>query len=133
MKFSWKKSFWVICKSLGLPGNNMTADGKYSLLNRDNFRQQIQMQLSKKKSFSKKFCWFLKSRSNFWLFEKEMIFIGYVFPKLRTAKYVVRKVSKNARFRRRFNKQHVKRSQTLSKSSQQHLYDINWSIWMKFI
>ena len=46
--------------------------------------------------------------------------IGYVFPKLRTEKDLVREVSKNARFRRRFGTQHVKRSQTLSIFAQQH-------------
>ena len=49
-----------------------------------------------------------------------MILIGYVFPKLRTEKDVVRKVSKNARFRRPFDKQHIKKSQKLSKFEQQH-------------
>ena len=38
----------VICKSLRLFVNFMTADDKYSLLNRDNLIQHIQMQLSKK-------------------------------------------------------------------------------------
>ena len=50
-----------------------------------------------------------------------MNLIGYVFPKLRTEKEMVMQVSKNARFRRRFNKQHAKWFQALSKSSQQHL------------
>ena len=48
-----------------------------------------------------------------------MTLIGYLFPKIRTAKDVVRKVSKNALFRRPLNKQHVKRSETLAKSAQQ--------------
>ena len=42
-----------------------------------------------------------------------MTLIGYVFPKLRAEKDLVRKVSKNASFRRPF-------SQTLSISAQQH-------------
>ena len=37
-----------------------------------------------------------------------MTLIGYVFRKLAAAKNVVREVSKNARFRRHFNKQHIK-------------------------
>ena len=90
------------------------------------------MQLSKKNSFSKWFSPFLKSTWYFWHFEKKMIFIGYFFPKLQTAKDVVREASKNACFRRPFNKQHVKWSQTLPKSSQQHLNHIYWLIWMKF-
>ena len=35
MEFSWKKSVLVICKNLGLFVNPLTADNKYSLLNRD--------------------------------------------------------------------------------------------------
>ena len=40
----------------------MIADGKYSLLNRDNLRQPIQMQVSRKQeTFSELFSAFLKS------------------------------------------------------------------------
>ena len=50
----------------------MSADGKYSLLNRHNLTQPIQMQLSRKqKNFSKYFCLFLKSNLNFWIFSKK--------------------------------------------------------------
>ena len=48
MKFNCKKSFLVVCKILGLFVNLLTADNKYSLLNEDNLKQQIQMQLSNK-------------------------------------------------------------------------------------
>ena len=89
------------------------------------------MQLSKKNSFSRWFSPILKSRWYFWHFEKKMIFIGYFFPKLQTVKDVVRE-AKNACFTRPFNKQHVKWSQTLSKSSQHYLNHIYWSIWMKY-
>ena len=42
-------------------------------------------------------------------------------------------MSRNARFRRPYHKQHVKQCQTLSKSvQQQHSYHTSWSIWMKF-
>ena len=60
-----------------------------------------------------------------------MTLIGQVFPKLLTAKDLVRWVSKNARLRRPFQKQHAKWSQTLPKSAQQPLLHIFWSIWMK--
>ena len=44
----------------------MTPDGKYSLLNRDNLRQRIQIQISRKqKTFSHFFSAFLKSNLNF--------------------------------------------------------------------
>ena len=45
---SCKKSLLVICKYLRLFLNTLTADHKYSLLHRDNLRQQIQMELSQK-------------------------------------------------------------------------------------
>ena len=51
--------------------NTLTADDKYSLLNRDNLTQQIQTQLSQKqKSFSQFFLTFSKSTLDFEDFEK---------------------------------------------------------------
>ena len=46
-ELSRKKSVLVICKILGLFVDILTADDKYSPLNRDNLMQPIQMQLSK--------------------------------------------------------------------------------------
>ena len=57
-----------------------------------------------------------------------MTIIAYVFPKLQTAKYVVRQMSKKFCFRRPFDKQNGKRSQTLMKSVRQLLYHIYWSL-----
>ena len=52
--------------------NTLSADDKYSFLNRDNLTQPIQMQLSRKqKTFSEYFCAFLKSSSNFEHFQKK--------------------------------------------------------------
>ena len=48
MQVSWKKSVLVICKILGLFANTLTADDKYSLLNKNNLLQHLQMQLSQK-------------------------------------------------------------------------------------
>ena len=71
-QLSWKKSLLVICKVLGLFVNTLTADDKYSLLNRDNLTQPIRIQLSPKQ---KTFCEFssavLKSRLNFKHFRKK--------------------------------------------------------------
>ena len=47
---------------------------------------------------------------------------AYAFRKLQTAKDVVTQMSEKSRFRRPFNKQHVKRSQTQLKSARQRLY-----------
>ena len=50
----------------------MTADDKYSLLNRDNLKQPIPTQLSQKqKAFSEFFLAFSKSRSTFEHFQKK--------------------------------------------------------------
>ena len=65
--------------------NILTADHKYSRLNRDNSRQPIQMQLSQKqKTFSQFVSAFLKSIFNFEHFEKKIILRADIFPKLQT-------------------------------------------------
>ena len=52
--------------------NTLTADDKYSLLNRDNLRQPIRTPLSQKhKAFSQFFLAFSKSTLNFEHFEKK--------------------------------------------------------------
>ena len=67
-----KKSLLVICKISRLFPNTLSGDGKYSLLNRDNLTQPIQMQLSRKqKTFSDFFSAFLKSSLNFEHFLKK--------------------------------------------------------------
>ena len=53
-------SLLVLCKILRLFVNTLTADDKYSLLNRDNLTQPIQILLSQKqKTFSQFFSAFL--------------------------------------------------------------------------
>ena len=71
-QLTFKKSLLVICKISRLFPNTLSADGKYSLLNRDNLRQPIQMQVSRKqKTFSQFFSAFLKSNLNFEHFLKK--------------------------------------------------------------
>ena len=92
MQFSWKKFLLVICKILRVFVKTLTADGKYSVLNRDNLLQDVQMQLSqKRKTFSPSFFLHfrnLDSISN--ILKKKMTLIADVFLNLRTAKNVVR-------------------------------------------
>ena len=65
-QLTFKNSLLVICKISRLFPNTLSTDGKYSLLNRDNLTQPIQMQLSgKQKTFSEVFCEFWKSSLNF--------------------------------------------------------------------
>ena len=67
-----KRSLLVTCKIWRLFPNTLSADGKYSLLNRDNLMQPIQMQLYRKqKTFSDFFSAFLKSSLNFEHFQKK--------------------------------------------------------------
>ena len=91
-----KKSLWVIFKILGLFNNPLTADDKYSLLNRGNLLQHFQMHISqKRKTFSHFFFFFffflrlfnLDSMLN--IFRKRMTLIGDVFLNVGTPKNVV--------------------------------------------
>ena len=69
---TFKKFLLVICKISRLFPNTLNAAGNYSLLNRDNFTQAIQMQLSRKQTtFSQFFCAFLISSLNFEHFPKK--------------------------------------------------------------
>ena len=70
-ELTFKKSLLVTYKTSRLFPNTLNADGKYSLLNRDNLTQPIQMQLSRKqKTFSEFFSAFLESILNFEHFQK---------------------------------------------------------------
>ena len=70
-ELSLKKSVLVIFKILGLFVNTLTADDKYSLLNRNNLRQPIQMQLSQKQKLFFNFFWIFKITLKFWTFSKQ--------------------------------------------------------------
>ena len=103
----------------------MTADDKYSLLNRDNLTQPIPTQLSQKqKPFSQFFLPFPKCSINFQHFQKKMTLIADLFPKLRTSKSPERYVSKKSRFKGPIDRQHGKRVETLLRSEPQHRYHI---------
>ena len=61
-----------------------------------------------------------------------MSLIAFVFPRLRTAKDVVRKMVKKPRFRTPFDSQHTKGCQNLLKSGRQHFYHflpLPWGKW----
>ena len=62
----------MICKISRLFPNTLSGDGKYSLFNRDNLTQPIQMQLpQKQKNFFKFFSAFFKSSLNFAHFQEK--------------------------------------------------------------
>ena len=72
MKLSCEKSPLVICNIFRMFLITLSADDKYSLLNINNLRQPIQMQLSQKqKTFAEFFSAFLKSILNFEHFQKK--------------------------------------------------------------
>ena len=86
-----KKSLLGIWKISRLFVNKLTADDKYSLLNRESLMQASQMHLfQKQKTFSEFFCAYLKLPLNIEHFQKKMALIVYVFSKLRSPKHVVK-------------------------------------------
>ena len=81
----------VLRKILGLFLNTLSEDDRYCLLYKDNLLQPIQILLSQKqKTFSEFFSAFLKSTLNSEHFQKKINFIADVFPKLPSAKKVIR-------------------------------------------
>ena len=81
----------VLCNILGLFVNTLSEDDKYCLLYKDNLLQPIQILLSQKqKTFSQFFSPFLKSTLNFEHFQKKINLIADVFPKLPSAKKLIR-------------------------------------------
>ena len=71
-QLSYKKFLFVIWKISRLFPNTLSADGKYSLLDRDNLTQRIRIQLSQKqKAFSQFFASFFKSSLNLEHFQKK--------------------------------------------------------------
>ena len=106
-----EKSLLVIQKFLRLFLNTLSANEKYSLLNRDNLGQPIQMKLSQKQITLFQFVFaFLKSSLNFEHFQKKMLLIAVVLSKLQTPKNVVKQISKKSPFIGSFGKQHVRES-----------------------
>ena len=82
-----KKSLLLTCQILGQLVNTLATDEKYPVLNRENLRILIQMQLSEKqKAFSEFFAAVLKSTLYFEYFETKMTLKAFVFLKLRTPK-----------------------------------------------
>ena len=62
----------MLCKILRLSVNTLTADDKYSLLNRDNIMQPTQIILSEKQdTFCQFFSAYLKCTLNFEHFQKK--------------------------------------------------------------
>ena len=81
----------MLCKILRLFVITLTAGDNYFFVNREKLTQSIQILLSQKqKTSSQFFSAFLKCTLIFEHFQKKMILIGDVFPKLQTPKKVIR-------------------------------------------
>ena len=71
-QLSYKKGRFVIFKNSRLFPKTLIADGKYSLLNRDNLTETIQIKVSRKqKTFSQFFCCIFEIYFKFWTFLKK--------------------------------------------------------------
>ena len=128
-RMSWKMALLALCKILGLFVTTLTADDKYSLLNRDNLTQPIQILVpQKQKTFSQFLSAFLKTIWNFKHFQTKDDSHSRCISEI-TDSWKVLKMSKKSRFRGSFNKQHFRRPQTLLHSERQHLYHSFWSLW----
>ena len=75
--------------------------------------------------------WNLRQFSN--IFEKKKIVVGNVFPKLATVQGLRTPLSIQRSLKTSFDSQHVKRFQTLVKSSWEHFYHISSSLWGEII
>ena len=124
-------SLLVLCKILRLFVNILTVDDKYSLLNRGNLTQPIQIIVSQKqKFFSQFFSEYLKSTLNCkhfqkkWWSSKPIYFWNYGLRKMWLDKCLKSPVLEDL-----FEKQHVKWTQTLLYSGRHYLYYIYWSLW----
>ena len=130
-KLTLKMSLLVIC---GIPShfaNTLRSGDKYSLRNSENFLQPIEMALSKKWIiFSESLSPFLKYRF-FIILSKKDDLVAYGFPKIETAKDVVRQMSKKPVFRTRLNSQHVNGSEILVNCAWHYFYQISSPLWAK--
>ena len=75
--------------------------------------------------------WNLHHISN--IFKKKKIVIANVFPKLSTVQGLATPLTIQLRLKTSFDSQHVKRFQTLLKSSWEHFYHMFWSLWGEII
>ena len=86
-QLSWKKTLLLTCQILGLLVSTLAANEKYPVLNRDNSKIPIQMQLSHKQKFFSAFsAALLKFSWNYERFQKNRTLPAFLFPKLRSLK-----------------------------------------------
>ena len=104
----------VLCEIFRLFVNTLTADDKYSLVNRGNLKEPIQILLNQKnKTFSQFFCSFRKSTLNFEHFQKKDDTHSRCISDIAVSEKGDWKNIWKIQFRMPFHKQHGKHSQTL--------------------
>ena len=125
-QLTWKKFLLDTCKISRLFLNTMSGDGKYSLFNRDNLTQPIQMILSgKQKTYSRFFYSFLKSSLIFELFRKKYDPHCWYISEITESENLVRSMSEKPNLRGSSEKEHGKRTQIC--------WDLNESTFSIFI
>ena len=88
----------------------------------------------KNKKYFLPFLFHLWNLHQIWnIFKKKKIVIAHVFPKLATVQGLVTPLTIQRRLKTSFYSQHVKRFQTLIKSSWEHFSHIFWSLWEEII
>ena len=124
-KISWEKSMLVRCKIFRLFVNTQTEADKYSLLNRNNLTQSIQILLSQKENtFPVFLSEFFKSTLNFDHLQKKDDRHSRRISEITSPKKLIRSMSEKLRFRIPFNKQHDKREKTLLQFGGPYLHNI---------
>ena len=108
----------------------MTANDKNPIQDLENLLSPTQMQLSlKTKKFSDFFFHFWNLYQILNVVETKTIFLATLLRKSQPVKNLVGPLSKNYFFRKPFDSQHVKGSQTLVKSAREHFHHVLPSLW----
>ena len=100
---SYKNSLLAICKISNLFSNTLSSDGKYSLLDKDNLTERIQMELSQKQKQKFLICFFIfEIKFKFRTFSKKrlpselMYFRNHGLPKTWLDQYLKSTVSEHS-------------------------------------
>ena len=130
----WKISPWLKFEIIGLFVNTSTADYKYPVPDCENCCSLFKSSYLKNKKDCMSFLlhlWILHQLLS--IFKKRKIVIPNVYLKLATVQGLVTPLINQRRLKTCFDSQHVKRFQTLVKSSWDNFYHISSSIWGEII
>ena len=130
----WKISPWLKFEIMGfLLTNGLPITSILFRIVR-NCRSRFKSSYLKKKNHFLGFLLHLWNLHQIWnVFKKKKIVIANVFPKLAIVQGLVTPLTIQRRLKSSFDSQHVKRFQTLLKSSWEHFYHISSSLWGEII